>query len=79
MFFVCEVIFDLLIIHSRKLKRYWSSCSYEHVRASFELGLDLCLKNIPGKFEYFASAVCGNLLIEENEECDCGSPEDCKR
>ncbi|KAB1275040.1 Disintegrin and metalloproteinase domain-containing protein 30 [Camelus dromedarius] len=35
-----------------------------------------CLTNIPGIG--FVVKRCGNKIVEEDEECDCGSGEDCK-
>uniref|UniRef100_A0A2K6U3Y7 ADAM metallopeptidase domain 30 n=1 Tax=Saimiri boliviensis boliviensis TaxID=39432 RepID=A0A2K6U3Y7_SAIBB len=52
----------------------FSNCSYiaffKHVSSGAT-----CLNNIPG-LRYVAKR-CGNKIVEDNEECDCGSPEEC--
>lgn len=35
-----------------------------------------CLNNIPG--QYFMVKGCGNRIVEDEEECDCGSLEECE-
>ncbi|RUS76181.1 hypothetical protein EGW08_016059, partial [Elysia chlorotica] len=54
----------------------WSSCSHNALAEAFLLGMDYCLRNIPETV--FEGPVCGNGLMEEGEECDCGLPKDCK-
>lgn len=53
----------------------WSSCSLEQLARSFNKGLDYCLKNKPTKL--FESPTCGNGLVEDDEQCDCGLPQYC--
>ncbi|XP_066122591.1 disintegrin and metalloproteinase domain-containing protein 30 [Saccopteryx bilineata] len=54
----------------------FSNCSsiqfFNHVRKEGD-----CLNNIPG--QDFVIKRCGNKIVEDNEECDCGSLEDCER
>ncbi|KAL8618034.1 hypothetical protein ACOMHN_021754 [Nucella lapillus] len=55
--------------------QHWSSCSQNALHEAFELGMDYCLRNPPATI--FDGPVCGNGLVEEGEECDCGLEEDC--
>uniref|UniRef100_H0XQL7 ADAM metallopeptidase domain 30 n=2 Tax=Otolemur garnettii TaxID=30611 RepID=H0XQL7_OTOGA len=48
---------------------YISFFKYIHTEAN-------CLNNIPGMG--YVVKRCGNKIVEENEECDCGSKEDCE-
>lgn len=54
----------------------WSSCSVERYSKNLNTGLGACMFNYPEVI--FDGPSCGNGFIEEGEECDCGSPEDCK-
>ncbi|XP_072883747.1 disintegrin and metalloproteinase domain-containing protein 9-like isoform X2 [Hemitrygon akajei] len=38
----------------------------------------LCLRNQPGTEDYYSFPFCGNNIVDEGEECDCGTPENCK-
>ncbi|XP_039697279.1 disintegrin and metalloproteinase domain-containing protein 30 [Pteropus medius] len=53
----------------------FSNCSYIQFFNHVHKGAD-CLNNIPDKT--YVVQRCGNKIVEENEECDCGSLEDCK-
>ncbi|XP_071828117.1 zinc metalloproteinase-disintegrin-like MTP8 isoform X3 [Apostichopus japonicus] len=53
----------------------WSSCSQEKYASNLESGLGACMFNYPKVI--FDGPICQNGFIEEGEECDCGSPEDC--
>ncbi len=50
----------------------FSSCSLSDLSA---LNDDSCLFNVPTNV--VGDPVCGNWIIEENEACDCGTPEEC--
>ncbi|XP_006748520.1 disintegrin and metalloproteinase domain-containing protein 30 [Leptonychotes weddellii] len=54
----------------------FSNCSYSEYLSHINSGGE-CLNNIPG-LGYVVER-CGNKIVEGNEECDCGSREDCKK
>ncbi|XP_069335342.1 disintegrin and metalloproteinase domain-containing protein 30 [Eulemur rufifrons] len=54
----------------------FSNCSYVYFFAHVYSGAK-CLNNIPGMG--YVVKRCGNKIVEEDEECDCGSPEDCEQ
>lgn len=54
--------------------RHWSSCSIAQLEQSLEHGLDYCLMNKPTNI--FRSS-CGNGIIEDGEDCDCGLRDFC--
>ena len=53
----------------------FSNCSYAEFYSHVNSGLN-CLNNLPG-LGYVVKR-CGNKIVEENEECDCGSGEECE-
>ena len=55
----------------------WSSCSRADLNAGLTTyNLGRCLTNKPTKT--VGDPVCGNGIQEENEACDCGSPQECR-
>ena len=50
-----------------------------NLTTDFETGKYMCLYNVPDASGILAKAACGNTIVEENEECDCGFQEQCKR
>lgn len=55
--------------------KHWSSCSIRQFEESFTNGIDNCLFNKP-RLSFKSS--CGDGIIDQGEECDCGLPEFCK-
>ncbi|XP_006861747.1 PREDICTED: disintegrin and metalloproteinase domain-containing protein 30 [Chrysochloris asiatica] len=52
----------------------WSNCSFIYYLQFVYSGAS-CLNNVPG-IAYMLER-CGNKIVEEGEECDCGSRSDC--
>src|SRR6218665_3944703 len=50
----------------------WSQCSLDQFAFSFEHGLDICLHNVPKTIQP-DNAICGNGIVENDEQCDCGN------
>ena len=49
----------------------WSSCSMEQFDEVFAQGIDFCLHDLPAQI--YEGPICGNALLEDGEECDCGT------
>ncbi|XP_051925476.1 disintegrin and metalloproteinase domain-containing protein 9 [Hippocampus zosterae] len=56
----------------------FSRCSGEDFQALVVSGRGVCLINQPSLSDVVGAAECGNGLLEEGEECDCGTPEECQ-
>ncbi|XP_028651426.2 disintegrin and metalloproteinase domain-containing protein 8a [Erpetoichthys calabaricus] len=56
----------------------FSSCSYNELQQFLIQYSPTCLLNAPNSDELYGGPVCGNEFVEKGEECDCGSPEECK-
>uniref|UniRef100_A0A4X2JPB4 ADAM metallopeptidase domain 28 n=1 Tax=Vombatus ursinus TaxID=29139 RepID=A0A4X2JPB4_VOMUR len=55
----------------------FSSCSRNSLEKFLRMASPSCLKNVPLPSDIISTPICGNLLVESGEECDCGSPEEC--
>uniref|UniRef100_A0A194ATG8 Metalloproteinase type III 8b n=1 Tax=Sistrurus tergeminus TaxID=8757 RepID=A0A194ATG8_SISTE len=56
----------------------FSDCSKEDCRTYLINHRPQCILNEPLLTDIVSPPVCGNELLEEGEECDCGSPANCQ-
>ncbi|XP_072432110.1 disintegrin and metalloproteinase domain-containing protein 12-like [Chiloscyllium punctatum] len=59
------------------LPTMFSDCSRDDLVRGLLHGLGACLFNLPDLEQLVAGPECGNLYVEEDEQCDCGSTKDC--
>ncbi|KAH0623680.1 hypothetical protein JD844_006721 [Phrynosoma platyrhinos] len=52
----------------------FSSCSANDFEQLILNGGGTCLRNAPRPNDIFTEPVCGNHIVDRNEECDCGTP-----
>merc|ERR1712025_576330 len=57
--------------------QYWSDCSRRQMNKHFKAGKGRCIENKPD-INIASKSKCGNLIVEEGEECDCGDITQCK-
>ncbi|GIY72927.1 hypothetical protein CDAR_277442 [Caerostris darwini] len=53
----------------------FSRCSIQKYFQTLNQGYGACLFNMPS----LRKSICGNSVLEESEECDCGLPEECAK
>ncbi|CAM4583574.1 disintegrin and metalloproteinase domain-containing protein 9-like isoform X2 [Lepidochelys kempii] len=55
----------------------FSTCSANDFEKLILNGGGNCLKNAPKPSDIFTEPFCGNNMVDKNEECDCGKPQEC--
>uniref|UniRef100_A0A8C3RIG1 ADAM metallopeptidase domain 9 n=1 Tax=Cyanoderma ruficeps TaxID=181631 RepID=A0A8C3RIG1_9PASS len=55
--------------------RNFSTCSADDFEAFILHGGGNCLRNPPKTSNVYKEPVCGNNVVDNNEECDCGKPQ----
>uniref|UniRef100_A0A3Q4HAV8 ADAM metallopeptidase domain 9b n=1 Tax=Neolamprologus brichardi TaxID=32507 RepID=A0A3Q4HAV8_NEOBR len=56
---------------------HFSQCSAADFEALILRGGGLCLRNQPAASNVISNPECGNGLLEQGEQCDCGKPQEC--
>ncbi|XP_069720060.1 disintegrin and metalloproteinase domain-containing protein 9-like [Phaenicophaeus curvirostris] len=57
--------------------RNFSTCSADDFENLILSGGGICLRNPPQASSVYKEPVCGNNVVDHNEECDCGKPQEC--
>ncbi|NXG24740.1 ADAM9 protein, partial [Grallaria varia] len=57
--------------------RNFSMCSADDFETLILNGGGNCLRNPPKTSNVYREPVCGNNVVDNNEECDCGKPQEC--
>ncbi|XP_043836556.1 disintegrin and metalloproteinase domain-containing protein 20-like [Dromiciops gliroides] len=57
----------------------FSNCSYASYFDRFSEQFIDCLTSLPEPYKIAPTKICGNKVVEEGEECDCGSVKECSK
>uniref|UniRef100_A0A8D8SE29 Disintegrin and metalloproteinase domain-containing protein 11 n=1 Tax=Cacopsylla melanoneura TaxID=428564 RepID=A0A8D8SE29_9HEMI len=55
----------------------FSACSQDDYTDALQNGRAICLLNKPNELSSIVHKLCGNGVVDEDEDCDCGSIEEC--
>ncbi|KAK2896714.1 hypothetical protein QQF64_005746 [Cirrhinus molitorella] len=56
----------------------FSTCSQTALKTFLQSYDTSCLLDVPNESDLYGGPVCGNAFVENGEECDCGTVEECK-
>ncbi|KAL1264065.1 hypothetical protein QQF64_004420 [Cirrhinus molitorella] len=56
----------------------FSDCSDQAFERLIQRGGGACLRNMPSQDSVITVPRCGNGILEGEEQCDCGTPQECK-
>uniref|UniRef100_A0A8D0LB98 Disintegrin and metalloproteinase domain-containing protein 9-like n=1 Tax=Sphenodon punctatus TaxID=8508 RepID=A0A8D0LB98_SPHPU len=66
-----------IMFSTDKGSRNFSSCSANDFEALILRGQGRCLSNAPNPSDVYTEPFCGNNVVDGDEECDCGKPQEC--
>ncbi|XP_075063294.1 zinc metalloproteinase-disintegrin-like VLAIP-B isoform X1 [Mixophyes fleayi] len=62
---------------SYETPKLFSTCSHQDLQNFILSQMPLCMKDMPQKRDILSTPVCGNGFTEREEECDCGTVQEC--
>uniref|UniRef100_A0A8C8VLB2 Uncharacterized protein n=1 Tax=Pelusios castaneus TaxID=367368 RepID=A0A8C8VLB2_9SAUR len=78
----CQCSGSTCIMHAKAVRssgtKTFSSCSIADFQSFIANGEGECLSNKPHLNASYRAPVCGNKIVEEGEDCDCGTRKECR-